>query len=136
MIDLGIVCGYVTLRYLKNIRLSNLWMILFLLNPWTYFWIFYYYTHTVSFGIMMLLFLLFVFAWKERDNYREIIYGILLGIVIYAGMKIRITNLILCMAVLITVFFLLEERKSKDKAVQLDFCSPLWNDFISGRISI
>ena len=53
----------------------------------------------------MLLFLLFVFAWKERDNYREIIYGILLGIVIYAGMKIRITNLILCMAVLITVFF-------------------------------
>ena len=105
MIDLGIVCGYVTLRYLKNIRLSNLWMILFLLNPWTYFWIFYYYTHTVSFGIMMALFLLFVFTWKERDNYKGMIYGILLGIVIYAGMKIRITNLILCMAVLITVFF-------------------------------
>ena len=59
----------------------------------------------------MLLFLLFVFAWKERDNYRGIIYGILLGIVIYVGMKIRITNLILCMAVLITVFSFGRKKK-------------------------
>ena len=121
MIDLGIVCGYVTLRYLKNIRLSNLWMILFLLNPWTYFWIFYYYTHTVSFGIMMALFLLFVFTWKERDNYKGMIYGILLGIVIYAGMKVRITNLILCMAVLITVFFFWKKEKVKIKQFSLIF---------------
>ena len=121
MIDLGIVCGYVTLRYLKNIRLSNLWMILFLLNPWTYFWIFYYYTHTISFGIMMALFLLFVFTWKERDNYKGMIYGILLGIVIYAGMKIRITNLILCMAVLITVFFFWKKEKVKIKQFSLIF---------------
>lgn len=75
---------------------------------------FYYYTHTVSFGIMMALFLLFVFTWKERDNYKGMIYGILLGIVIYAGMKIRITNLILCMAVLISVFFF-GKRKRKGK---------------------
>ena len=121
MIDFGIVCGYVTLRYLKNIRLSNLWMILFLLNPWTYFWIFYYYTHTVSFGIMMVLFLLFVFAWKERNNYKGMIYGILLGIIIYAGMKIRITNLILCMAVLITVFFFWKKEKVKIKQFSLIF---------------
>ena len=69
----------------------------------------------------MLLFLLFVFAWKERDNYREIIYGILLGIVIYAGMKIRITNLILCMAVLITVFFFWKKEKVKIKQFSLIF---------------
>ena len=119
VIDLGIICGYKALRYLKNTKMANLWMILFLLNPWTYFWISYYYTHTVSFGIMMVLFLLFVLVWKEKETYKGIVYSFLLGLTIYIGIKIRITNLIIVIAVLMAVFFFWKKEKIRGKQVVL-----------------
>lgn len=115
IIDIGIVCGFVVVRYLKNIKMANLWMVLFLLNPWTYFWTFYYYTHTISFGIMMMLFMLFVLVWKERESFKGILYSFLLGILIYIGVKIRITNLIVCMAVAIAIFLFWKKGKIKLK---------------------
>lgn len=111
IIDIGIICGSIILKYLKSVKMSNLWMLLFLLNPWTYFWIFYYYTHTISFGIMMILFMLFVLVWKERKNVKGILYSFLLGIFIYIGIKIRITNLIVCIAVAIAVILCWKKKK-------------------------
>lgn len=115
VIDVGILCGYVAIRILKSVKMANVWMVLFLLNPWTYFWIAYYYTHTISFGIIMVLFMLFVLVWKEKDNLKGVLYSVLLGIVIYAGMKIRITNLILVIAVMIAVFIFWKRYQIKAK---------------------
>ena len=113
VIDIGILCGYIAIRIVKNIKLANIWMLLFLLNPWTYFWIAYYYTHTISFGMIMVLLLLFVLIHKEKDNWKGILYSAFLGIVIYIGIKIRITNLILCIAVGITLFIFWKQYKFK-----------------------
>lgn len=118
-IDAGIIFGYVILRNVKNIKMSNLWMILFLLNPWTYFWVSYYYTHTVSFGIMMAMFLLFVLTWRDRDKKKGIVWALLLGFLIYIGMKIRITNLIICVAVVMAAFFLLGKTRIKLRQITL-----------------
>ena len=113
VIDIGILCGYIAIRIVKNIKLANIWMLLFLLNPWTYFWIAYYYTHTISFGMIMVLLLLFALIHKEKDNWKGILYSAFLGIVIYIGIKIRITNLIFCIAVGITLFIFWKQYKFK-----------------------
>lgn len=118
-IDGGIVCGYVILRKIKNIRMSNLWMFLFLISPWTYCWIFYYYTHTVSFGVMMALFLLFVLLWKDRNVKRGMVWAVFLGFLIYLGMKIRITNLIICVAVVMAVCFFWKKERIQLKLIIL-----------------
>lgn len=119
VIDLGILCGYVAIRVVKNIKLANIWMLLFLLNPWTYFWIAYYYTHTISFGVIMVLLMLFVLIYKEKDNWKGILYSVFLGIAIYIGIKIRITNLILCIAVMITLFIFWKRDKFKARQMCL-----------------
>ena len=50
---------------------------------------------------------------KEKDNWKGILYSAFLGIVIYIGIKIRITNLILCIAVGITLFIFWKQYKFK-----------------------
>lgn len=104
VIDLGIVSTYFAIKQIKSITYASIAILLFFINPWTYFWVPYYYTHTISFGIVMISINLIVMAWY-KEGIQKYISVLTLGIILYWGMKIRVTNLIVFIALVITVVF-------------------------------
>lgn len=111
MINGGILLGYYVIRVLKTCRLANLFLFFFLLNPWTYLSVPYYYTHTASFFILMLVIACMLIIKKANSGWKKIIFCILEGFILYWGIKVRITNIFPIIA-LIFVFFVFGDKSN------------------------
>lgn len=120
MIDAGVCFGYWLLKQLKGRRHANILMLLVMINPWTYLWVSYFYTHTASFFWLMFTAACIVKIGQLKDQRKRLVLGAFLGFITFWGIKIRVTNLILVIAIVLAiVVFFRKEHIVQKKNLQL-----------------
>lgn len=105
-IDGAIYLGYLIIRSIESNRIGRFFIILCFLNPEIYLWVPFYYTHTCSLFITVLSVYLCLRVYKNRTIKSGTWYFsvVAMGVIALIGYKIRATNFITFIALIIASY--------------------------------
>ena len=104
-IDLGILLAYLSVRKLRGDRTANLFLILSIICPTSYVWLTFAYTNTVSIPFTTEILYLFLIFDRRRSVKWQIVWGIVYGLCIVTGYKIRPTTILPLIAVVLYMLY-------------------------------
>lgn len=123
MIDMGIFFGWKLVGKMKGQAMAFLFLLFSICNPIFLIWTPFYYTNTVSMGLMMAglygIYRLFGDENTHSGRWQDFLTALLCGMALWAGCSIRATVFITVIA--LAAYFLLKEYRKKDVAVKLFF---------------
>ena len=121
MIDLGIFYGWKLVGNMKGQGMAFLFLLFSICNPIFLIWTPFYYTNTVSMGLMMAgiygIYQLFEAKNIHSGRWQEFLTALLCGMALWAGCSIRATVFITVIA--LAAYFLLKEYRKKDAVIRV-----------------
>ncbi len=119
MIDTGIFFGWKLAGKIKGEKAAFLFLLFSFCNPVFLIWTPFYYTNTVSMGLMMAglygVYRLFAEENRHLGRWKEWLAAFVYAMVLWAGCRIRATVFITVIAA--AAYFLLKEGRKKEQAV-------------------
>jgi hypothetical protein len=119
MISITALLGSKIIQIIKNNRLATLFIILFALQPVIYLYVPYYYTDTVSMPFALGAILLFYKGEKAQNKSMSFINYAMTGILIFLGIQIRATTIILAVAFIMGWFLKYKWKRILSSSVML-----------------
>ena len=118
-VDTGLIFAFLTAKQLKGWYGAYLLALLCLLNPVIYLWLPWHYTTVCSLPFLTGT-LFFALKQKRSQNCKQrVVYGILLGCILAAGICIRVTILIGLMALILCSFLWKAWKWEKKRLLQM-----------------
>lgn len=119
LLDLSLWNAYTFLKKRAGLRVSTGFALLCTWNPLLWYYPVFFYTQVLSMPIFLFLITLFFELLDADTAGKQIGYGILYGITLFFGWKIRFLTLITPIACAMYLFFHKREKKTSPKALAL-----------------
>lgn len=120
--DTALIAGAGIIQKMYGLKHCFVYFAFCMLNPIIYIWIPWCYTTLSAMPFLMLSLYFALSAWKAENKKSQILYGFFFGIVVGFGIKIRVTTLIVIIALVICGFAWHVWKKGN---IQLFFCASI-----------